>query len=157
SISRAAAQMVANRPTGAGSVFLAPGGGLASFIAALTASLTGRGAELHDHTPVRAVEPRGPGWAVMADDRSGGEREFTADGVVIATPAGVTAGLLADHAPTASQHLRGIRHASVALVALAYAPESLTASLGGSGFLVPRGEGLLCTAASWASSKWEHL
>ena len=30
-------------------------------------------------------------------------------------------------------------------------------ALDGSGFLVPRPEGLLLTACSWASSKWEHL
>ncbi|CAN5689832.1 hypothetical protein BH24ACT2_BH24ACT2_19440 [soil metagenome] len=58
--------------------------------------------------------------------------------MVLATPAFVTAALLAPHAPGAAATLAAIDHASVALVALAYPGGALTRVLDGSGFLVAR-------------------
>ena len=42
------------------------------------------------------------------------------------------------------------------LVTVVVETSGLDHSLDGSGFLVPRSEGLLMTACSWASSKWAH-
>jgi len=44
----------------------------------------------------------------------------------------------------------------VLLVTFVVAKGGIEHALDGSGFLVPRGEGLLMTACSWTSSKWAH-
>lgn len=69
-----------------------------------------------------------------------------ADRVVVALPAGAGAALLDN------EDLAAIAHASVALVTLAYRG----AAPAGSGFLVPRVDGRLMTACSFASNKWPH-
>jgi oxygen-dependent protoporphyrinogen oxidase len=101
---------------------------------------------------VDEIEAAARGWTVQA-----GGRAYTADAVVVATPAGAAATLLATVAPAASAALAAVEHASVALVALAFAREAVDRDLDGSGFLVPAVEGLLLTACSWATSKWSHL
>lgn len=79
-----------------------------------------------------------------------------ADHLIIATPAPVSARLLETICPEASQTLRSLRMASVALVLLAY--ETAACSIPpGSGALVPRGEGRFVTAVSWWNHKWPHL
>jgi oxygen-dependent protoporphyrinogen oxidase len=50
-----------------------------------------------------------------------------------------------------------VAYSSVTLVLFAYPDGAVTRPLDASGFLVPRPEGLLMTACSWASSKWAHL
>ena len=70
----------------------------------------------------------------------------SADRVVVALPAGGAAALLG------IAELAEIPHASVALVTLAYRAEPPA----GSGFLVPRVDGRLMTACSFASNKWPH-
>lgn len=81
----------------------------------------------------------------------------TAEAVVIATPAPVAAQLLAPHSPRAAEILASIDHAPVTLTTLAVPRDTIDHPLDGSGFLVPPNAGLLLTACSWASSKWEHL
>ncbi|MEY2464468.1 MAG: protoporphyrinogen/coproporphyrinogen oxidase, partial [Acidimicrobiaceae bacterium] len=65
--------------------------------------------------------------------------------------------LLEHEAPKAAAGLAAIEYASVALVTLAFPREGIDHALDGSGYLVPRTEGLLLTAASWATTKWAHL
>jgi oxygen-dependent protoporphyrinogen oxidase len=50
-----------------------------------------------------------------------------------------------------------VAYSSVTLVLFAYPDGAVTRPLDASGFLVPRPEGLLMTACSWASTKWAHL
>jgi oxygen-dependent protoporphyrinogen oxidase len=69
----------------------------------------------------------------------------------------VSAPLLAPVAPGAAAVLAGIDHASVALLGLAVPRDGIDHPMDGSGFLVPRGAGLVLTACSWATSKWPHL
>lgn len=160
SLVRAAASALAARPRDAGSPFLAPVGGLGSLVDALVASLRQRGVVLHDDAEVQAVERVDGQWSISIKGSQGGAegaRPLLADGIVLATPADVSARLLADAAPTSAARLASIRYASVALVVLAFDPDAFAASRDGSGFLVARSEGLLCTAASWSSTKWAHL
>ena len=78
-----------------------------------------------------------------------------ADGTVVAVPAGPAARLLGG-SPQAAAELAAIDHASVALAVLVYPAGAFRRPLQGSGFLVPRHEGRLLTACSFASAKWPH-
>jgi oxygen-dependent protoporphyrinogen oxidase len=127
-------------------VFLAPPDGMHRVVRALEQRLGER--IRRGHVVQRIERVTGGGWAVD------GER---ADTVVIATPAFVTAGLLADVAPTASAAANAIDYAGVVLVTFAFDRASVARELDASGFLVPKVEGLLLTACSWTSSKWAHL
>ena len=140
--------------TASAPVFQGVRGGTARIIDALSAEL---GKAVHLSTPVEALIPRtrGPGtrpeWKVATAMGS-----FVADGVILAAPAWETARLLEAHAPEAAAVLGGIEYADVVLAIFVAGPEQARLPLDGSGFLVPRGQGLLMTACSWSSSKWAH-
>ena len=80
-----------------------------------------------------------------------------ADAIVLATPAWVTAELLRPRVPDAAAVLGAIDYSSVAVVTFSFDRRAVDRAIDASGLLVPRGEGLLLTAASWASAKWAHL
>ena len=82
---------------------------------------------------------------------------FDADAIVFATPAHVTAPLLADHSRIASSEMASIEFASVGLLSLAFERDAIDHPLDGSGFLVPKPEQQAITACSWSSEKWAHL
>jgi oxygen-dependent protoporphyrinogen oxidase len=150
-------------PSGSGPapVFLAPIGGMVTFVDAVVDDLHARGATLLDGVVVRSLERLAQGWRVVADHSRGAgvstDSTFEVDAVVLAAPAPLTALIIQDHAPTAGMHLASIPHASVALVTFAFEPDALAGPLDGSGFLVPRTAGRILTAASWSSSKWAAL
>jgi protoporphyrinogen/coproporphyrinogen III oxidase len=133
-------------------VFLAPAGGTGRLVDALADRL---GGDLRTGAAVAglAADGAGGGWRVEGQDGL----LVTADAVVLATPAFVSAPLLAPVAPAAARFLAGVEHASVALVSLAVPRDGVDHALDGSGFLVPRSAGLLVTACSWVTSKWPHL
>ena len=161
SLIAAAAAAVRARTQASTPVFLAPVGGMATFVDALVEDLRTRGTTLLDGVVVRSLERLASGWRVVADHSRGTgvatDSTFEVDAVVLAAPAPLTALIIQDHAPTASMHLASIPHASVALLTFAFAPDALAGPLDGSGFLVPRTAGRLLTAASWSSSKWTAL
>jgi oxygen-dependent protoporphyrinogen oxidase len=80
-----------------------------------------------------------------------------ADAVVLAAPAATAARVLRSASANAARALDGVRYASVAIATLAYRPEAVAHPLDGSGFLVPRVDGLLLTACTWFSSKWPEV
>ena len=134
-------------------LFLTLPGGLGRLVDALAARLATAGATVRTATPVEALEPApGDGWLVLA-----GDEEVRADAVVVAVPAFVAAPLLGPLSPPAAAELAAMEHASVALVAMAWPAGHGPRIPDGSGFLVPRPEGRLMTACSWASNKWRHL
>lgn len=108
------------------------------------------GAEVRLQTRVTALRRTPAGFELDVDD--GGT--LTADAVVLATPAGPTARLLADVAPAAVQPLQGIPYASMAVVAMAFPDQPVAA---GSGLLVPPVTGRLVKGVTVSSSKWPHL
>jgi oxygen-dependent protoporphyrinogen oxidase len=122
-------------PTQPGPVFYAPLGGMEAIVDALLAT----------------------GIDVRLRSAVGALGDIDADAVVLATPAWVTAELVRPAAPHAADLLEAIRYASVALVTMAFPDAAVGRPLDGSGFLVPRTEGLLLTAVSWTTSKWAHL
>lgn len=131
-------------PTTGDPVFLTLPGGLESLVDALVE----RVGDIRRGDAVSAIDPG------RVTSRSG---DHDVQGVVLATPGFVTGPLLEAHSPGAASILGSIPYASVSMVLLAYPTAAVPGPLDASGFLVPRTEGMLMTAASWASSKWSHL
>ncbi|MET9498101.1 protoporphyrinogen oxidase [Streptomyces sp. NPDC006552] len=90
-----------------------------------------------------------PVWRVVTEQG----RTCTADQVVIALPAPAAASLLRTASPLASQELRGIDYASMALITMAFRTSEARLPEG-SGFLVPPVDGHTIKAATFASHKW---
>ena len=80
-----------------------------------------------------------------------------ADAVVLAAPAWEAARLVRPLAAGAATALEGVEYASVVLVTMALPRSAVAHDLDASGFLVPRPNGCLMTACSFASTKWAHL
>lgn len=103
------------------------------------------------HAPAVSLERHGHAWRVTTTSE-----HFDGDRVILATPAFVSAALLEPHCAVAAALLSGLIYSDVVLVTIVVPTEQVDHSLDGAGFLVPRDQGLLMTACSWASSKWEH-
>ena len=134
-------------------VFQSVRGGIARMVDALAAEL---GDAVSLSTPVQRVTPaagtgRGRCWKVSTPSGS-----LDTDGVIAACPAWESARLLEPFAPDAAGILGDIEYADVALATFVVSDEHLARPLDANGFLVPRSRGLLTTACSWASSKWQH-
>ena len=80
----------------------------------------------------------------------------SAESVVLATPAYVSADLLRPLTPIAGGLLDMIPYASTATIAMAYPAEQVAGVVEGFGFIVPRIEGRDLIAATWTSLKWPH-
>jgi oxygen-dependent protoporphyrinogen oxidase len=105
-----------------------------------------------------ALEPVGRGgsgpYRVVLDDGS----TLDADAVVLAVPGFVVGPLLAAVSPTAAETFTSVDHASIAMATIAVDRSSLPdLDQTVSGCLVPRAEGRLVTALSYASHKWPQL
>jgi oxygen-dependent protoporphyrinogen oxidase len=130
-----------------GPVFVTVRDGIGSLPEALVAA---SGADVRLGTRVTALRRAAGGFEL---DVEGGD-SLTADAVVLATPARPTARLLADVAPDAVEPLQGIPYASMAVVAMAFPEQPVSA---GSGLLVPPVTGRLVKGVTVSSSKWPHL
>ena len=105
-------------------------------------------------TAIKAPSVRSKVWIydLVLDDGSA----VTADAVVLATPAYVTADLLRPHSRAAAEKLESIPYTSTAAVSLAYRTNELGPGFRGFGFVVPRAEGRDLIAATYTSNKWAH-
>lgn len=139
-------------PVAGGPVFLTHPGGLGRVVAELETGLRAAGVEIRTAAAVRGLRREAGTWQI----HTGGGTE-AADAVVVTTPAPVAAALLAGACPGAAALLQGIEHGSVVVATLAYRPAAVGRPLDGTGFLVPRPEGRLMTAATFLSTKWAHL
>ncbi|HNJ98628.1 MAG TPA: protoporphyrinogen oxidase [Ilumatobacteraceae bacterium] len=135
-------------PANAGPVFYAPKHGMGSLATATAEAAAGAGAEIRRGTPVQSLERDARGWFVNGE-------HFEA--VVLASPAAVTAELLAKVAPDEASVLAAIPAADVAMVSIAMHHNDWPAKLRGmSGYLVPKPQQQLVTAVSFGSQKWSH-
>lgn len=155
--------MLAGRPVGTPSertMFVTLRDGLAELVQALVARLTAAGAKLLVKQPVVAMRVRQMaasrplGWTY--DLTLEGGTVVSADAVVLATPAFVSADLVRPLSPLAAELLGAIPYASTATVSLAYKAGTLGARISGFGFVVPRVERRALLAATWTSLKWPH-
>lgn len=119
-------------------------GGLGSLTGALALAL---GSALHPTTAVTALRTAADGYELEV---TGGTR-LTASRVVLATPAPISADLLAEVAPAASGALRSIAHVGVGVAVLGYARSALPPLPDGFGFLAPRGEGVRSLGVQFSS------
>ena len=122
-------------------------GGMGELVDALVARLDG---DLRRGVAVGSVRKVGGGFEVVA-----GEEVIGTDAVVMATPAYVSADLVADFAPDLSLLLRGIRYVSTATISLAYRKRDVEGQhdFEGFGFLSPKYERRRITACTWVSTK----
>ncbi len=155
--------MLASRPAGSSSgrtMFVTLQDGLVELVQALLARLTTAGAKLVTQQSVVAMRVRQTstshpiGWTYDLTLDNGSV--ISADAVVLATPAFVSADLVRPLSPLASELLGAILYASTATVSLAYKAGTLGGQVNGFGFVVPRAEGRDLLAATWTSLKWPH-
>jgi protoporphyrinogen/coproporphyrinogen III oxidase len=83
-----------------------------------------------------------------------GSAPIHARAVILAIPAFAAAELLRPIDPELSTSCESIRYLSTATVVFAFPRHAIAHDLKGTGFVVPRAEGLSITAGAWVSSKW---
>lgn len=139
-----AARGTRHRPDG---VFRSLPGGIGELVQALVSRLPQ--GTIRCGGRVHAVE-------VGADVRVHQEHHpsLTARAVVLAMPAWAAVPLLQPLDDVLADMCGDIRYWSTVTVALGYHREAIAHPMRGSGFVVPRKEGLAITAGSWVSSKW---
>ena len=121
--------------------------GMGSLVGALVEGL--ETTELILGSAATRVTRRGAGYEVELAD--GSAIEF--DGVVVATPAFVSADLLADLDSDLAAAHAGIPYGSSVVVSLAFSRADVL-PLDGYGYIVPRIEGADVLACTWSSQKW---
>lgn len=131
-------------------IFLSLVGGIGALIPALAEAITAAGGRIRTDTPVTGLRRSGDGWSVETP-----EGPIESDIVILATPADVTAGLLAEAAPGPARTLGQVPYASTALVVALV--ELGDGDLEGSGFLVPPTEESFIKASTFASNKWPWM
>ncbi len=135
-------------PATTGPIFAAPVAGMGALVAAAGDHIRRHGGTVRTGHAASTIEARDGGWSV--DDQ-----HF--DAVVLASPAASTARLLDIAAPDAARRLRAIEYADVIMVRLAIPGDAWPERLHGrSGYLVPKPDQRLVTAASFGSQKWAH-
>jgi protoporphyrinogen/coproporphyrinogen III oxidase len=136
-------------PAGAEPPFVSLRDGMGRLVAALAGSLV----LTRVFTGQAAVSLRRTSRGYVVALADGGTLE--ADGVVVATPAFVTAGLLGELDVELAELHAEIPHASSVVVTLGFRAKEVPHPLGGYGYVVPRTEGSDVLACTWTSSKWE--
>ncbi len=138
-------------------MFVTLRGGLGEMVDALVLRLKEAGTTLLDARRVIALRVRSGRLGTWTYDLvfEGGSA-LSADAVVLATPAFVSAELLRPLSQTAAEMLGAIPYVSTATISLAYETGSLQGDVSGFGFVVPKAEGGDLLAATWTSSKWPH-
>jgi oxygen-dependent protoporphyrinogen oxidase len=138
-------------------MFVSLKNGLGELVTALTQRLTQQGAELRLGCQVDALRVRSHElgrWTYDLILRDGSA--LSAESLVLATPAYVSAELLRPLTPIAGGLLDMIPYASTATIAMAFPAQARTLTADGFGFIVPRIERRDVIATTWTSRKWPH-
>jgi oxygen-dependent protoporphyrinogen oxidase len=135
-------------PASMGSAFYSLAGGLGELVDALVARLPAD--RRRTSASVTRLLARDGGFELLLADGT----TVAAPAVVLAVPAPAAAPLLAPLSSAASELLASIPFASSATIALGYRRDDVAHRLDGYGFIVPRGEGLRCTACTFVSTKF---
>ena len=133
--------------SGGRSPFLSLRDGMGRLVSALASQL--ERTEVATGVGATRVASSSAGFDVLLE----GGKTLAADGVVLATPAFVTAGLVAElDAELAAEH-DSIPYTSSVIVTLAFSRADVV-PLDGYGYLVPRTDGSDVLACTWSSQKW---
>ncbi|MET8471313.1 protoporphyrinogen oxidase [Streptomyces sp. NPDC006422] len=132
-----------------GPVFMGIEGGIGTLPGAVADAVRAKGGEILLGERATSLTTRDGLWRLGTE--SG--RAFEADQVIVALPAPAAASLLRTASPMASQELRRIEYASMALITMAFRKSEADLPEG-SGFLVPPVDGHTIKAATFASRKW---
>ena len=155
SLARGALQMRAQSNgkamQGSRSAFLTPTTGLAEIVEALVESLKSK-VDLRLNTSVSRISNIDSRYLLELEDGI----SLDSDSVILATPAFVSATLLASFAPRLASDLQSIPYASTATVSLAYRQSDLPRKLDGYGYVIPRRAGRKALACTWTSTKFPH-
>lgn len=81
---------------------------------------------------------------------------LTADNVILAVPAYVAAGLIADLSPETAERLNDIRYVSTGTISLAFKRDEVSHPLDGFGLVIPRSENRRINAVTWTSTKFNE-
>jgi oxygen-dependent protoporphyrinogen oxidase len=131
--------------------FLTVKGGLGRFVDALASRLPEGTVETRTLVDAIVYDQAAGVWRV----RCGGGRELSAEALVLACSATVSARIVRALDAELSSTLTELEYASCATVTLAYPVASIGASLRSNGFFVPRSEKLPILACSYVSRKFE--
>jgi protoporphyrinogen/coproporphyrinogen III oxidase len=137
---------------GSRSAFLTPTTGLAEIVEALVAHLQSHHVDLRLNTNVQTLKRSNvETWHVTLDAET-----LDAEGIILATPAYISGGLLASFDPELGATLQSIPYASTATISLAYRLSDVPRELDGYGYVIPRREGRKALACTWTSTKFPH-
>jgi oxygen-dependent protoporphyrinogen oxidase len=135
------------RPVTTDGVFRSFPNGLGELINALMKAVPEDSVRLD--SPVTRIA-RGDGFVIEIDGRP----PIRARAIILAIPAFAAAELVQTIDADLARACRTIRYLSTATVVFAFPRSAIGHDLLGTGFVVPRVEGLAITAAAWISSKW---
>lgn len=107
------------------------------------------GTDCRVNSPVKALWQRGQWWEILIGGSP--EQRVVAKSVVLATPAPVTAELLAPLDAQLAKQLRGVEYPTVVQIAMAYPRDGIGVPLDGFGFLASRHERLKILGCVWNS------
>ena len=131
--------------------------GLADLVAGLTAQIQQAGGVLKAGVQAEALRVRShQAGRWMYDVICTDGTALSAEALVLATPAYVSAELVRPLTPMAAGLMDMIPYASTATISLIYPAEAVGNRLQGFGFVVPRIEGRDLLAAAWTSLEWPH-
>ena len=118
---------------------------------AIAAKLREQGTPVKQQWTLRSLQKQGDIY-IASFDTPTGEEIVKSRSVVLTTPAYVTAKLLQDYLPVASQALSEIFYPTVACVVLAYPKSEFAYDMKGFGNLIPRTQGVRTLGTIWSSS-----
>lgn len=153
---KGAAPKPAGGPTRAslrGSAFFSLLGGLGELVEALEAAILRMGGVIRKGSRAVGVARDGGRYRVRVDGPEG-QGVLEADALALATPTYVTAELLRELAPGASEELARVPYVSTATVALGFARADVPHPLDAVGLVLPKRAGK-ALALTFISSKWE--
>ncbi|NEW05899.1 protoporphyrinogen oxidase [Paenibacillus sp. SYP-B3998] len=134
------------------SMFLTYKGGLCTLVDHLNEELRRAGTLISLNSLVETISLQQEGYEI----RLASGAQLTTDGIILSAPAEQASHVLQGASQRIFGALRQIPSVSVANVVMAFDQAQFKKPLQGSGFVVPRHEGLLITACTWTSVKWNH-
>ena len=130
--------------------FLSLTNGMAEVVEALAKKLDG--VEIRLGTRVDRLDADSSGYAITL----GNGETLGAKAIVLATPAPITAELVANFDSELARALSEIPHVSTATISVAYRLADIPRPLNGYGYIIPRAEGRPILACTWTSTKFPH-